>query len=398
MAGALWVLGACGAGSDDGRAEAALDGAAAERGSAERAGPGGASEPAGPGGASAPLDQPGHLVEDLRVGAGVGPTFGQVPDLAVTPDGGVYVLDGDAREVVQLDADGVEVRRMGGPGDGPGLLDYPRRLRLVDGTLWVDDLGAGRWSAFDTAGSFLRALDTPARIAGGNADMTPDGLVGIGQLRDGDEVMRFSGRWVADADGFRRVDSLPPPPVPEVIALQTEMTQSGRPVSIAYPIPLAHQPSARPDPRGGGWIVIPGAGDYRVQWVDYAGAVVREVGREYDPVPVPDAEREGQIQRLPPDLREASADRVPSQYPPFDRVVVGGDGSVWVVRRVGRDGGGTRLAFDVFGPEGRYLGEATSDEALDGMWLHHADRDAVWGVRRDAQDRPVVVRYRIERR
>lgn len=339
-----------------------------------------------------------RLVEDLRVGGESGPAFGQIPDLAVSPDGGAYVLDGDAREIVQVDAQGEEVRRMGGPGDGPGLLDYPRRLRLIDGVLWVDDLGAGRWSAFDTTGSFLQSLDTPARVTGGNADMTPDGLIGIGMFREGDRVSRFSGRWLAEEGGFRRVDSLAPPPVPEVIALQTQMSQGGRPVSVAYPIPLAHQPTARPDPRGGGWIITPGGGDYRIVWVDYSGEVRREVSHAYDPVPVPTAEREVQVERLPPDLRAESADQVPDSYPPFDRVVPGADGSLWTVRRVAAPSGGTRLGFDVFGPDGRFLGEAAGEGSLDGLWLHHVDGDAAWGVRRDEQGRPVVVRYRIERR
>ncbi len=346
-------------------------------------------------------DSPGsegplRLVEELRIGAGIGPEFGQVPDLAVTPDGGAFVLDGDAREVVRVDRDGVEVRRIGGPGSEPGLFEYPRRIRLSEGVLWVEDLGAGRWSAFDTTGSFRGTFATPARIAGGNADMTPDGLVGIGRFREGDEVTEFAGRWMVEGEGFRLVDSVAAPPVPPVLALETTMSREGRPMTIAYPIPLAHQPTVQPDPRGDGWIVAPGGGAYRVAWLDFEGATRRVVERSFEPVPVPSEEREQQVERLPPDLRETSADQVPAVYPPFDRIVPGDDGSLWAVRRVADGDGRTRLAFDVFDAQGEYLGEIVGERSLEGLWLHHVGSEGVWGVQRDTSGRAVVVRFRIE--
>jgi hypothetical protein len=321
-----------------------------------------------------------------------------VPDLAVTPDGGAFILDGDAREIIRVDRDGAEVRRIGGPGSEPGLFEYPRRIRLRGGVLWVEDLGAGRWSAFDTAGSFQGAFATPARVAGGNADMTPDGLVGIGRFRDGDDVTEFSGRWRAEGDGFRLVDSLSAPPVPPVFALETAMARDGRPMSIAYPIPLAHQPTVQPDPEGEGWIVTPGGGEYRIIWLDFAGVTRREVARSFEAVPVPVEEREQQVERLPPDLRATSSDRVPSVYPPFDRIVPGEDGGVWAVRRVADGEGRTRLAFDAFDSVGRFIGEVESETSPDGLWLHHVGPTGVWGVRRDVSGRPVVVRFRIEGR
>lgn len=336
------------------------------------------------------------LVEELRVGAGVGPDFGQVPDLAVAPDGGAFVLDGDAREVVRIDREGAEVRRIGGPGTEAGLFDYPRTIRLQGDLLWVEDLGARRFSAFDTAGSLRGTYDTPPRITGGNAAWTGDGLVGIGRFRDGEIVTDFAGRWRVDGEELRLVDSLAAPPVPEVIALETAMSRDGQPMAIAYPIPLAHQPTVRPDPTGAGWIVTPGGGEYRILWLDFEGRLVRQVERDVEPVPVPEAERESQIERLPPDLRASSADRVPSVYPPFDRIVPGDDGRLWTVRRVADGQGGTRLAFDAFGPDGRYLGEVESPTSLEGFWLHHVSADAAWGVRRDPSGRPVVIRFRVE--
>jgi hypothetical protein len=342
-----------------------------------------------------------RLEERLRVGSGTaadgspGPTFGQIPDLAPTPDGGAWILDGEAREVVRVDKDGREVRRLGGPGDGPDRFEYPRRLHLRGDTVWVEDLGRALWSAWDTAGAFLAAFDLPPGLAGGNAAWRADGLVGVERRRVDGDVLRAAGRWVPRGGAFVRVDSFPAPPVPAPLALQSTVTRQGRPVTLAFPLPLAHQPSAVPHPEGGGWIVTPGAGEYRILRVEDSGRVQREVARAFDPVPVPEAEWTGAVDRLPPELREANAERVPRTYPPFDRVVAGTDGGLWVVRRVAGDSGGTRVVLDLFDARGRYLGPVASEVALDGFWLHHAGDGVVWGVRRDEEGRPVALRLEV---
>lgn len=326
-----------------------------------------------------------RLVEARRV---EGP-FGSVPDIAPAGDGGVWVLDGEAREVIRIDAAGREVRRFGGPGEAPDRFQYPRRLHRRGDTLWVEDLGLARWSAWTVDGAALGVFDLPSGVAGGNADWTASGLVGIERRRtDDDEVVRWAGRWLPADGGFRRVDSLPAPPVPDPVALQATFTRQGRPVSLAFPLPLAHQPAAVPEPDGTGWVVTPGGGDYRILRVALDGTVRREIVRAFAPVPVPDAERAAAVERLPAELRDEQADRVPRTWPPFDRVVVGSDGRLWVVRR----GAGGRPALDLFDAEGRYRGEVVVDLDLRGFWVHEADAEGVWGVQRDAEGRPVVLR------
>ncbi|MEQ9569031.1 MAG: hypothetical protein RLN75_02485, partial [Longimicrobiales bacterium] len=122
--------------------------------------------------------------------------------------------------------------------------------------------------------------------------------------------------------------------------------------------------------------------------VDDEGTVRMEIVRDFAPVPVSETERGAAVERLPAELRDDEAHRVPTTWPPFDRVVPGADGSLWVVRR-GADG---RPALDVFDARGRYRGDVTVALGLEGFWLHAADADGVWGVQRDDRGRPVVLR------
>lgn len=332
-----------------------------------------------------------RLVEVLRVGAGE-PAFGQVPDIAPTEDGGVWILDGEARQVVRVDAAGREERRIGRGGDAENEFQYPRRLHLRGDTLWVEDLGTARWSAWSTGGVFLGAFALPDGLAGGNASWTAAGLMGVERRRVDDAVVRWAGLWVPEGGVFVRRDSLPPPPVPEPVALQATFTRDGRPVSLAFPLPLAHQPGAVAELDGSGWVVTPGGGEYRIVRVARDGTPRREIVRDYTPVPVPDAEREAAVARLPAELRESEAHRVPTAWPPFDRIVPAADGSLWVVRR---DGDG-RTVFDLFDPEGRYRGAVGRDVDLEGVWLHAVDEWGAWGVVRDEAGRPVVIRFALE--
>ena len=53
--------------------------------------------------------------------------FGTVTDIAVGPDGSIFVLDGMAGELRVFDGAGVHLRTMGGRGAGPGEFSRGRR-------------------------------------------------------------------------------------------------------------------------------------------------------------------------------------------------------------------------------------------------------------------------------
>ena len=88
------------------------------------------------------------LVEELRLGRfeGSGPdVFGDIHDLAVDPEGRIYVIDAGWRDVRLFDREGEFVRRLAPEGEGPGERRYwniGTTLVTWDvhrGRLWVDD-------------------------------------------------------------------------------------------------------------------------------------------------------------------------------------------------------------------------------------------------------------------
>ena len=93
---------------------------------------------------------------------------GQPVAVAAAPDGGLYVVDGGRRHVVQLDAEGTAQRVL-----GAGLLSDPVDLAVADdGTLWVADAGRNRIEAFDRFGERSKAsyaYDEGGRITGVSA-------------------------------------------------------------------------------------------------------------------------------------------------------------------------------------------------------------------------------------
>jgi hypothetical protein len=74
--------------------------------------------------------------------------FGRIADVDVDSRGRIYVADGFG-QVVVLDAGGALVRRIGGPGDGPGEFRGLSDLRVVEGdTLLVFDFAHSRITVY----------------------------------------------------------------------------------------------------------------------------------------------------------------------------------------------------------------------------------------------------------
>ena len=93
--------------------------------------------------------------------------FGTVTDIAVGPDGSIFVLDGMAGELRVFDGAGVHLRTMGGRGAGPG--EFSRAAAGVflvgDERLGVPDMGNSRINWLDLNGEFLGSM--PASYASG---------------------------------------------------------------------------------------------------------------------------------------------------------------------------------------------------------------------------------------
>jgi hypothetical protein len=93
--------------------------------------------------------------------------FGRVTDIAVGPDGSIFVLDNMAADVRVFDQAGVHLRTIGRRGAGPG--EFSRAAAAVflvgDERLVIPDMGNSRINSLDLNGEFLGSI--PASYASG---------------------------------------------------------------------------------------------------------------------------------------------------------------------------------------------------------------------------------------
>ncbi len=83
--------------------------------------------------------------------------FDQPTDMAIAPDGEIYVADGYGNNrIVHFDADGRFVKEWGRLGDGPGEFRTPHAIvRDSAGRLYVADRGNARVQVFESDGRFV---------------------------------------------------------------------------------------------------------------------------------------------------------------------------------------------------------------------------------------------------
>lgn len=343
-----------------------------------------------------------RLVEDLRIGSmeGDGPDlFGQIGDVAVDDEGRIYVLEAQASEVRIFDAEGQWVRTLGGQGEGPGELNVPfggAVYAMDDGTVVVNNSMNRRWEIFSAGGDFLTSVPIESMSLGTGGSVGGDGAIyarDLSMSASGDRRTSVV-RWALEGGSLAVTDTIPAPELPESTTFQVSTSANGNTMTVNFPVPFVHQPSWQFD-ADGRFRVEPGDG-YRIVILDQSLDTVRIIERQYTPIPVTDeeiAERERSMQGGP--LAEADLDMslIPEHHPAFDVLHLDDTGHLWVRRSLGGDA----RTWDVFDPDGRYLGEVGTAVPLDRFTLHAVRGGHVYGVVRDELDVPNVVRLTIER-
>lgn len=344
--------------------------------------------------------EPWRLVEDLRIGVREGDPsymFGSVRNVIPDALGRVWVMDSRAYELRLFDRDGTFVRTVGGEGGGPGEFgSNPCAFAGPDGEVWVES--GGRWQRFDSAGVFLGGQPVTRNLGCGIRQWLPDGRFLAVNTEYDPETRALDGYYfVHDRDPSGEVsprDTVPAPDVPESPRVQW-VNNAGRVVITSY-APLSHRATGVLGPTGDFWITE-GGGDYRIRRQTLTGDTLVIMERPYEPVPVPDSVRAREIAELRRErLRLAEgfdpAD-IPRVYPPFDRLSIATDGTLWVRRQL-EDGA---YGLDVFAPDGRFLGAVEPPPGFGRMLIHHVTPDYMYGRATDALDVPYVVRLAIHR-
>jgi len=328
--------------------------------------------------------------EEFRIGGAAGPPetlFGtDRTSVSRGPGGNLFVLDGQAEEVMIFDRAGHFIQRIGGPGDGPAEFYHPAGMGWDPlHRLWIANGFNLRYTVFDSTGTFLKTMPRPIRgmkrpqfplVFDSSGSLLDEGL-GIGLVR----LIRV------DTAGAR-VDTLPPIRYPD------------RPWGGAIIPPdfdrsvLRYLPELR-------WVVardhtvwVAETGELRLVQRTWEGDTIRIVETRHRDPSLDDGTR----QRIDRELKKIGWDgsEVPLAHPIVHGIHIMDDGHILVqiVEEVGHRGSGL---VDVFDPQGRFLGSMRLGFKMTNRGMPALFGDTLVGIHVGEHDVPYLVRAVIER-
>jgi 6-bladed beta-propeller len=335
-----------------------------------------------------------RLAEELRLGSadGEGPElFGDVVGVEADALGRIWVADAQANELRVFDGQGRHVRTVGRKGAGPGEFTGLAGMAWgPGGHLWVVDNGEARFTVFDTAG---RMVATHRREGGLAVSPWRGGFDGQGRLYDVglDPASREPRPVLNRFDRAMRKESAFPIPQHQGEQFVTP-TPTGQ---LAATVPFTGYVVWALDPTGDVWV---GMSDrYRLARVGFGGDTARVVARRAESAPVSDEERARAVEELgwfTDAGGRVDPARIPRTKPSLQTFWVDDQGYLWVRPNRAAD---EPPVFDVFDPEGRYLGAVQTPD-LGPFPLIRVRGSTLYAAVRGDMDVPQVVRFRIEGR
>lgn len=372
-----------------------------------------------------------RLIPEVTIGRPDGAeeyTFGAINEVEVAPNGTIYVFDRQVPSLRAYDSAGRHLRTIGRKGGGPGEYEAANGLGVHrDGRVVLWDPGkasinvytaggetAASWpvpggSGFYTSGAVFTDTAGNTYIRTTIADPPKDGSTP--QAR----VFGRSGlvRW--DASGVV-LDSLAPP---ESAVPPAYITAQNKGSTSQYNVPFAPSFTWTFSPLG--YFVSARTDRYAVTLSHRDGKATR-IERDAESIAIESDERAeaeaiatARMRTMDPTWRWTGTP-IPSTKPPIRSIMAGEDGLVWVSiasrgeripeaertplteaqaadpKRVPEPTWRQPLAYDVFEPEGRYLGRVRPPPQTT---LRAMRGDHVWAVTRDSLDVEQVVRYRV---
>jgi hypothetical protein len=361
--------------------------------------------------------RPAELSADVSIGVMEGDDeylLGEVAGLAVDADGFMYVYDRQVPALRKYSPDGHYMMTIGRQGGGPG--EYKNSdggiAILADGRLVLRDPGNGRFQLWTLDGQ-------PAgdwRYRGGFFTSTPMFVDRAGFTYS--TTVTFDGKppWktmlVKYSPAGEPLDTIPVPDwdyePPEIVAQQTENGKVRSTMSNTVPFSPTEEWTLSPD----GYFVGGVGTRYAIELSKPEGMLRLE--RVVDPVPVDGDEKSNaevvatdNMQNMVPGWRW-NGPSIPDTKPPFSDLLAAQDGRIWVrlsqpgeripadeldTPQTGADGRPRPqklwrepVAFDVFEPDGRYVGMVRAPRGFSMHPVPVIRGDTVWAIVRDELD------------
>lgn len=339
-----------------------------------------------------------HLATLLTIGddAEEAYTFHRISDIAVSADGGIYVLDGGDHAVKAYDAAGRFLRRFGKRGSGPGEFTQPVDLR-VDSLVTVFDAGQHRLAAFSLAGEHRRtrrlaapegvALSTQHLLRGGISIGTTPARHSLGSpAHDPRQAVLLIGPDGTVAD--------------TLIAYHSGATL-WHPVNEQIPWGIARSdfgPAGAWAVLGDSMVVVADGYGGEVRWYAAAGGRLQRIRASRLPN-VGRAITDADLREVERRFREETRQRVgrlalepPPRWSAATRAVIADDGSLWIQN--GNDPDRSSI-WSVFDPRGRFVHRIRLPA---GFALRFVRGDRLYGIARTELDVDHVRVYRLSQR
>ena len=117
-----------------------------------------------------------HVFDIGRRGRGAG-QFNLPKDIAVAPNGNLYVVDGANFRVQVFEPDGTFINEFGSIGSYPGHFSRPKGVDSdASGNIYVSDAAFGNFQIFDSEGNLLLFIGDRANTPGPARYMLPAGI------------------------------------------------------------------------------------------------------------------------------------------------------------------------------------------------------------------------------
>jgi hypothetical protein len=345
-----------------------------------------------------------RLVEDLRIGgADTGVTsFNDVRGLAVTPDGGIFVLDYQTQEIRLFDSTGRFVKLVARKGQGPGELSDANGMATgPDGALIVNDPQLRRFSVYDPAGTFVRQHTVPGW---GYGYRWVGGVDTAGRLYEEFHVRNDTASYFRRfSPDFSRTDTLPLPAC--ALELKPSMylwmvKDKGREIAHGVMgVPYSPDRVGYVDARGHVWCARSDRDDIVEFDLDSRDSV-RVVHGGRTAVPISAAQHDSAVASVKTFARQMNdpdpdLSRIGADLPVIRNLTTDDQGRLWVLAGTAD----TVSVYDLYDSGGRGLATVRASflGASDTEWHPVIRGDRFYTMVTDADGVPVIVRAHLER-